>query len=164
MASTVVTRSLAIALGLSRYFTGKPCKRGHISERCTGDFGCVDCRQITKSSWNTTNKSRIKHVSAVWYEKNTLSARARYKAWRENNMGTVNARTAKRRALKLQATPTWSNSNLMVVIYKRAKELGLVVDHVIPLQNKVVCGLHVPFNLQLLTRSANATKGNSYEY
>jgi hypothetical protein len=38
----IVTRAEALARGLTRYFTGKPCKRGHISER--SDRWCIACR------------------------------------------------------------------------------------------------------------------------
>lgn len=39
----IVTRQEAIARRLSRYFTGKPCKNGHISERYTRISACIGC-------------------------------------------------------------------------------------------------------------------------
>ena len=43
----VVTRDEAKALGLTRFFTGKPCKHGHLSQRTTCNGGCIECNQTT---------------------------------------------------------------------------------------------------------------------
>lgn len=40
----IITRQEAIAQGLSKYFTGKPCKNGHVSER-TIRGACIECRK-----------------------------------------------------------------------------------------------------------------------
>jgi len=52
-------------------------------------------------------------------------------------------------------------------IYETAKERRLngedvVVDHIIPINNPIVCGLHVPWNMQILTRAENSKKNNHF--
>ena len=76
---------------------------------------------------------------------------------------------ARRRAARLRAIPAWLTSEQhaeIAVLYRAAKaatvDTGVlhVVDHVVPLLGKTVCGLHVPWNLQVLTGSENARKIN----
>ena len=85
------------------------------------------------------------------------------------NLPAFRARNAKRRASKLQATPKWLTDFDMQYIrhlYIQARELELLdgipreVDHIVPLQSKLVCGLRVPWNLEILTERENASKGN----
>jgi hypothetical protein len=57
----------------------------------------------------------------------------------------------------------WANQQKIRQIYEDANRLGLVVDHIIPLQHPLVCGLHVWDNLQLLSRSENARKNNKFD-
>lgn len=81
----------------------------------------------------------------------------------------ANALNAKKRASKLQATPKWLTKEQLKEIeffyhvaaeFKSWTKVNLEVDHIVPLQGKEVCGLHVPWNLQILPRSINASKGN----
>lgn len=42
----IVSRDEAVQRGLTRYFTGRPCQRGHVAERTTRDWGCVACEKL----------------------------------------------------------------------------------------------------------------------
>lgn len=77
----------------------------------------------------------------------------------------------KRRALKLQRSPKWLTSlhfNQIQMFYdaaaKLSKEFGIKmsVDHILPLQGKIVSGLHVPWNLQVISIKENCSKNNSF--
>ena len=48
-------RDKAKAQGLTRYFTGKPCKYGHVSERNTKTGKCLECRFPSASKWREYN-------------------------------------------------------------------------------------------------------------
>ena len=78
-------------------------------------------------------------------------------------------RSARYRAKKQQATPKWVSAVSLAVIYKRAKEISEEtgvphhVDHIVPLNSKLVCGLHVPANLQIIPWYENVRKGNKFD-
>lgn len=270
----IITRKSALALGLIRYFTGKPCKRNHISERYVMGSTCIECeksRQIeqkdvisaNKRRYYDNNKEKVKNKASQWrkenpeqckqtkmeyYNKNkesilsskreyyqnnkehTLETNKQYRnahkeeldkkqkiyrdthklqiaqysrrwrmsntkklktlkykyhqdnkesiiakvaQWRKNNPEKALALSNKRRAGKLQAIPQWYDHDIVQSIYYLAKEMELAtsaagypikyhVDHVIPLQGELVCGLHVHTNLQILTAFENLSKYNIY--
>lgn len=99
----------------------------------------------------------------VWLEKNGYVYQTK---WSKNNPGKVNALTAKRRAFKRNATPSWANFEVMKAIYVESRRMTEDtkilhhVDHIVPLQSKIVCGLHCEFNLQILTATDNLKKFN----
>jgi hypothetical protein len=72
-------------------------------------------------------------------------------------------------ASKLQRTPEWltEDDHWMIeqaydIAVKRTKATGVMfhVDHIVPLQGASVSGLHVPWNLQVITEVENKRKGN----
>ena len=78
----------------------------------------------------------------------------------------------KHKNLKTRRTPTWLTKDQLEEIeqfYIDAKELQwlaeepLHVDHIVPLNGRNVSGLHVPWNLQILSRTANIKKSNRFE-
>jgi hypothetical protein len=63
----------------------------------------------------------------------------------------------------IKRIPKWADRTKIRNIYKEAREKGMTVDHVIPLRGKLVSGLHVHNNLQILPASVNFSKGNAFE-
>ena len=89
----------------------------------------------------------------------------------KNNPDKVNAKSNKRRAKKLERILPWVKGHLLKEIeafYTMAKELERVfpwkqhVDHIVPMNGKNVSGLHLPWNLQILSEKENKKKGNKH--
>ena len=77
-------------------------------------------------------------------------------------------KVASRHKVKLRrASPSWIDLAALRSHYKRARALTLAtgvqheVDHIVPLGGKLVSGLHVPWNLQVVTRAVNRSKRDS---
>ena len=58
--------------------------------------------------------------------------------------------------------PAWADKEKIAALYAEAKAKGLTVDHIVPLSNRLVCGLHCEQNMQLMTLEENRKKGNSF--
>lgn len=85
------------------------------------------------------------------------------KAHRQRNRSYYTAKSIERLRQKRRFKLTAEQFIEIVDIYTKAKAEGMVVDHIHPLNNKHVCGLHVPWNLQLLTAEENAKKHNKFD-
>lgn len=82
----IITRKEAVAQGLSRYFTGKPCKNGHIEERRTSSCHCVGCRADANQRWYAKNQERCLEVGKLWKDANKDRSAETNKRWREANI------------------------------------------------------------------------------
>jgi hypothetical protein len=123
--------------------------------------------------WNDSNKQKRRDIEKAWKIKNPEKVKLYNKKsgakWAKNNKGIRNAIDIKRKTSLLQRTPKWADLEKIKQFYieaaKLTKETGIPyeVDHIIPLQGKLVSGLHVHNNLQILTRSENRSKRNKYD-
>ena len=91
--------------------------------------------------------------------------------WKSIPRHVRTAMEAARRARKLDATPDWLTQEHIAdieAIYRLARSLTAEtgtahdVDHIVPLQGKNVCGLHVPWNLRAIPAYQNRQKGAAY--
>jgi hypothetical protein len=94
---------------------------------------------------------------------------ARAKIYARERPAWKAAHCAKRRAKKLQAVPPWITKDDLFLIEEahqlarlRTQVFGFSwdVDHIVPLQSKQVCGLHVWWNMQVIPSLVNIAKGN----
>lgn len=183
------TRAEAKATGAKYYFTGEPCKHGHIAARKTKG-ACLACLQVEWAEgavkradyFKEYNKSEAGQTAKrTYYEANTElvkikalgrsnEQRQKYqKAWKDKNPVWVRADTKARRRKNREASPPWITArqkteirSLYQIAITMTKVTGVqyVVDHIWPLRSNDVCGLHVPWNLQVLTQGENLAKSN----
>lgn len=110
-------------------------------------------------------KSKLK-IYRLKYEsnpENKLKNKIASKRWRDNNKDLVCYYSSSRRARLKQATPVWACQDTIKSFYKDAQYFGESIDHIIPLNNPLVCGLHCEFNLQMIPLSDNIKKNNTFE-
>lgn len=150
------------------------------------EYSAINKQKIAEYGKNhyEANKERKKEQRRKRYLSNCEKEKAQVNKYRIENgeylkdcqrkrskehRGIFNAKTAKRRSAKMLRTPDWLTKEHLKEIeefYIRAKEMeketGLKyhVDHIIPLQGRLVSGLHVPWNLQIITALENTSKGN----
>jgi hypothetical protein len=114
------------------------------------------------------NKEAIAKSRAKYRIKNKERINAQISQYKKDNKGAINNINARRRARKVSATPSYSNKEQIKAIYEQSslltKQTGIQhhVDHIIPLQGKLVSGFHIENNLQILPALDNITKNNSY--
>lgn len=114
------------------------------------------------------NSEAISKRKRVYRESNSKDISESGKLWKKNNKGLCRSYDSTRRSLLLNATPSWSNKSKIADIYKKAREMEIKdsvkyhVDHIIPLNSNLVCGLHTEDNLQILTAKQNLEKSNIF--
>jgi len=130
---------------------------------------CKECTTAIGKEWAEKNREKSRASKTQWQLNNKQKKSQSQRNWMDKNPSTHTAKEAKRRATKLNATPKWADLNAIKTEYQLAKWCSDVtgefyhVDHIVPLNGKNVCGLHVHWNLQVLPAQINLQKGNRHE-
>ena len=139
-------------------------------------YYCKVCRKnvCATSFKNISEEQKQKRVSQTlaWRLKNKEFIANYNKLYKSINRPKMTSIQRKRELSKINRTPDWLTDFdylKMDCIYQvaamRTRESGEKwnVDHIIPLQGKIVSGLHVPSNLRIIPASENMRKNNLYE-
>jgi hypothetical protein len=99
----IVTLEEARTAGLARYYTGKPCRRGHFSERQAANKTCLECKRECAATWHKSHLEHAREVRRTWESKHReqrrVAARERYRA-NLNHSVELSRRSYKRRRAK----------------------------------------------------------------
>jgi len=79
--TTYVKRKEAFEKGAKRYFTGKRCINGHLSERYTTNRCCIECLD----EWRVKNMRKMTERSNAWQKRNHPHMRQYHKLWSARN-------------------------------------------------------------------------------
>ena len=126
--------------------------------------------QWLKRKGSIRYKEQRRKASEKYRKANKKKTNTAIAAWLSKNPDRHCAYQAMRRSKKAQAAPAWANKFFMEEAYDLAKRRTALmtgghkwhVDHIVPLQSNLVCGLHVHNNLQVIPWKTNISKGNRH--
>lgn len=187
-----ISKREAKSSGVRRYYTGKPCKNGHLEYRDV-KHGCRGCRREKERARKKTGKGREARreaerryrsspkgrVKAALQKKKRLEKikadpvlfevyKAKQKERKRRYFATSSGKASQKRKSffneeKIRlATPKWCDKTVLNRFISNCPE-GHHIDHIIPLRGTTVWGLNIPENLQYLPAQENLSKGNKVD-
>src|SRR6266566_2309359 len=93
----VISRADAKRRGLTRYFTGRPCKRGHVCERRVYNWECLECYQAVVRRWQRRPRGRALRAQTVARYQKTPKGQRAVRRYRESPKGLEKRRERDRR-------------------------------------------------------------------
>ena len=151
-------------------------------------YTCKPCARKKSINWNKDNKDKKSEQGKTHYKKNkdVYLKRAKDTNWQAHNQERIRELSKSRYAknngaskvayyknLRRKATPNWLTSAQIVeidMLYWLCRDLEVIsgdkyhVDHIVPIKGENICGLHVPWNLQILPADLNIAKSNTFGY
>lgn len=164
----VVNRKDAMDIGLTRYFTGKPCKHGHVDERFVNNRTCVSCKHNSDSRWASKNRDAVRRKHKSWRDKNRDHVNKYSRDWSYHNKEKASISQRSSKARRRGAEGKYNKKDITRILDRQKwkcaeprcsvslRKSGYHVDHIMPL---VLGGSNWPDNLQCLCPRCNLSKG-----
>jgi hypothetical protein len=134
------------------------------------DSRCKACARARRKARYDANPQRDLKASLAWKRKNVALCAAYRKEYFSDEEGRAYRaeRQQKRESAKKQRTVAWADEEKIAAFYRLAAAFSELyvpheVDHMVPLQGKLVSGLHTHDNLQVITSFDNRSKKNRFE-
>lgn len=124
---------------------------------------------VQRKEYRQNNKALVNKQAKQYRDKNKPAVQARIKNWRRTHKGVCRQYGRLYETRRQEAIPKWlteQDLNTMNTLYESSQRLSKeteiqhAVDHIVPLRGRTVCGLHVPSNLCVITKSENSKKNN----
>ena len=139
---------------MSKHLTGRYKIRKYCSSKCI------------KKAYTLRHPEKTKEQKQKWIDNNPEKRKEASEGYRQRNSEYYREYSSLRSRHTMRSKPKWLTEFELFWIqelYHLAKLRGKEVDHIIPIKHDKVCGLHVPWNMQFLTRSENARKSNKFD-
>ena len=138
---------------------------------------CKSCNSLKNSSFyartKKTSKTNVKRgkltvneYASIWRNENKETVKKARDRWASKNTHKLREKGMRRYISQTQQTPKWLNLGHKAEIegfyFFCQLFKGYQVDHIVPIRGKSVSGMHVPWNLQVLTAEQNRAKSNFF--
>ena len=157
----------------------RPCRNCKKELPANKRSHAVFCDKVCKKAFyhkqnykDPTFREENRSRSEAWRKGNPDQAKANVADWQKLNRSRCREISRRYSLAKRNSAPPWLNEQQrkeIEIFYWLALDLRSVtgeeyhVDHIVPLQGKNICGLHVPWNLQVLPSDLNLAKKNKYD-
>ena len=131
---------------------------------------CKRLQETRRKATARSHRSDLARLSAwnrKYYYANQERRIANALRWQKENPGKAANKTAVRQRLVARATPLWAEHEWIEFLYEECADMSrrevrgkFHVDHVVPVNSELVCGLHVQDNLRIVPAKVNLAKSN----
>jgi len=119
-----------------------------------------------KKRYRQMAAGKIRAYNASYSAANAGKVREWRGKWADRNPEFFPRKQRERRMAEARATPAWVDLDSIAAVYDHRAEMERLtgvehhVDHIVPIRSPIVCGLHVPWNLQVIPAAENWSKSN----
>lgn len=150
-----------------RYFTGRPCKRGHIAERSVANRGCLECHREDAEKRRIVSPDHVRRIEKESRDRNPMESLRHRKsempgeAWKRSLLYFQVKNQERRNA------PGKLSADIRTVLFTKQGGVcngcgarlsdAVHLDHIHPISRG---GVNEDYNVQLLCANCNLSKGN----